>query len=265
MIKNNRPNPGKWILFASLALAVLALALWFDASPRAAAQEVANKPDAPGSLSLNLETGRLPTLRELFATSVIINGVILALSVVSLAMFGFFMLTIHPRALAPVEFVDDVTKLVLNQQYEQAADLCRNHRHIFIASIIQRCVENAGKNHSVILDMLDAEGRRRAEILWNRVSYLADVSNVAPMLGLLGTVVGMIKAFFLLPTQSLSISSRALSQGIAEAMSTTMFGLIVAITALVFYSITRARVTRTLAETEQVAHSLADHIKRGSA
>ncbi|MFW6058808.1 MAG: MotA/TolQ/ExbB proton channel family protein, partial [Phycisphaeraceae bacterium] len=127
---------------------------------------------------------------------------------------------------------------------------------------VQRCVDNAGKGHSIIMDMLDTEGRRRADIVWNRISYLADVSNVAPMLGLLGTVMGMIKAFFGLEREAGNVDAGVLSQGVAEAMSTTMFGLMVGILALVFYSIVKARATRTLAEAEAAVHSITDHLKR---
>jgi biopolymer transport protein ExbB len=113
--------------------------------------------------------------------------------------------------------------------------------------------------------MLDSEGQRRADVVWNRLSYLGDVINIAPMLGLLGTVVGMMQAFFALQYQSISASSGALTRSIGGAMATTFFGLIVAIVSLVFYSIAKARLTRTLAEVEQTVHSIADHIKRGIA
>jgi biopolymer transport protein ExbB len=198
-------------------------------------------------------------------TSPVVNGIIAVLSVISLMMFLYFLLTINGSGMAPSAFVDDVNKLILSKRYDEAATLCRSHRRIFVASIVQRCLENAGKGHSVIMDMLDAEGRRRADILWNRISYLADISNVAPMLGLFGTVTGMIKAFFSLQTESASINSKLLATGVGEAMSTTMFGLMVAISSLVFYSIVKSRATQALSEAEQIAHSIADHIKRGGA
>jgi biopolymer transport protein ExbB len=115
------------------------------------------------------------------------------------------------------------------------------------------------------MGMVDTEGKRRADILWNRVSYLSDIANVAPMLGLLGTVIGMMRAFFRLDSVDISVKSRALSSDIAGAMATTMFGLIVAIMALAFFSIIKGRATRVLAEAEQAVHAVADHIKRGEA
>jgi len=221
--------------------------------------------DGSGAPQIDQTTGNLPTLIELFNTSPIINGIIAVLSALALLFFLYFLLTINTASIAPATFVDDVNKLVLARKYDEAATLCRNHRRVFVAAIIQRCVENAGKQHSVIMDMLDAEGRRQSDIIWNRISYLADISNVAPMLGLLGTVVGMIQAFFGMQFESLSAESKALTNSIGAAMTTTMFGLIVAILALVFYSIIKSRATKVLSSAEQIVHSVADHIKRGDA
>lgn len=215
--------------------------------------------EGPG---IDPETGALSNLGALFMTSPVINGINLALSILALTLFAFFLLTINARAMVPADFVDEVTKLVVRGKHEAASDLCRAHRSVLVATVVQRCVDNAGKGHSVIMDMLDTEGRRRADIVWNRISYLADISNVAPMLGLLGTVMGMIKAFFGLEREAGSVDAGVLSQGVAEAMSTTMFGLMVGILALVFYSVVKARATRTLAEAEAAVHSITDHMKR---
>lgn len=241
---------GGW-LAAGLILLVAAAA-WAQGGP-------------PQSGAPDLATGTMPSWLWLFRTSPAINGIIAILSIFAMLLFLFFLVTISTAAMAPTTFVDEVGKLVINQKYDEAANLCRANPRVFVASVIQRCVENTGKEHSVIMEMIDSEGRRRADIIWNRISYLADISNVAPMLGLLGTVLGMIQAFFSLEDQGTSVSSQVLSQGVATAMSTTMFGLMVAILATVFYSIVKARATKALAAGEQVVHSIADHIKRGGA
>lgn len=212
--------------------------------------------------AINPQTGALPTLEQLFFYSPYINGVLVGLSAIALTMFLWFLLSINGRAMAPADLVEQATKLVVAGKYEAAADLCRNHRRVFIASIIQRCAENADKDPAVLMDMIDAEGRRRADILWNRISYLADISNVAPMIGLLGTVTGMIKSFFGLSGGGGTVNAVVLSAGIGEAMSTTMFGLSVSIMALLFYSLTKGRATKALAEAEGAVHAIADHIKR---
>ncbi len=157
--------------------------------------------------------------------------------------------------------MNEVTNLVLVNRYEAAADACRRAKGVFIAPIILRCVENAGKSQSIILGMIDSEGRRLSDVIWNRISYLADISNVAPMLGLLGTVIGMLTAFFGLERESGTINAAVLSQGVGQAMATTMFGLMVGIGATVFYSIIKSRATNTLAEAETAVHSIADRIR----
>ncbi len=243
---------GVGLLATGLSLLAVAVALG----------QGATTPAPAASSAIDPQTGALPTLQQLFMYSPTINGILAGLSVLAVLMFLVHLLTINARAMVPADLVDELTKLVVGRKYEQAADLCRRNRRVFVASIVQRCVENPNKHHSVVMDMIDAEGRRRADVIWNRISYLADVSNVAPMLGLLGTVLGMIRAFFLLESQPGTVNAKVLSSGVGQAMATTMFGLVVGIGALVLYSIIKGRATRTLAEAEAAVHAIADHVKR---
>jgi len=243
------------LMTAGLALALVSLAYAQGPAP-------AGETAAGAASTINPTTGALPTLKDLFLYSPIINGILAGLSALALVLFFVYLLGINARAMVPADLVDELTKLVVGKKYEQAADLCRRTRRVFIASIVQRCVENPAKHHSVVIDMIDAEGRRRADVIWNRISYLADISNVAPMLGLLGTVLGMIRAFFLLENEPGTVNSKVLSSGVGQAMATTMFGLVVGIGALVLYSIIKGRATRTLADAEAAVHAIADHVKR---
>ena len=230
-------------------------------APSANSTPPATQADKPGE-PIQLSDQPVYKLGQLFMFSPVINGIIAGLSVLGVLFFLYFMLTINRRTFAPPRFVDEVVKLVIRGDFERAGDVCRRSRGVFAASIVQRCVENHAQNHSVMLGMIDTEGRRQADIIWNRVSYLADISNVAPMLGLLGTVLGMIKAFYGLEHESGGIDAVTLSRGVGEAMSTTLFGLTVGILTLVLYSLVKARATRTLADAEQAVHMIADHLKR---
>ncbi|MFK7790676.1 MAG: MotA/TolQ/ExbB proton channel family protein [Phycisphaeraceae bacterium] len=228
------------------------------APPAATGGPVVEADTKPADLSDN----PLYRFRDLFMFSPVINGIIAGLSVLGLVIFLYFMVSINRRTFAPPAFVDEVVKLVIRGDYERAGDVCRRARGVFAAGIVQRCVENHGQTHSVMLGMIDTEGRRQADIVWNRVSYLADISNIAPMLGLVGTVLGMIKAFYGLEHESGGVDAMVLSRGVGEAMATTLFGLSVGIITLVFYSLTKSRATRTLADAEQAVHMIVDHIKR---
>lgn len=208
--------------------------------------------------------GGMPTLYDLFVTSPYLNACTMILSVLAVVTFAYLMLTLTAGSFNPPRFIDDVTKLVLNRQFDQAVHLCQTNAGVFASTIIQRLIENRDKDHAVLMEIILVEGRRRGELIWNRIGYLSEVSNVAPMVGLLGTVTGMIRVFFTLTTRTVGERAGQMAAGVAEAMGTTMFGLVVAIGAALLYTIVRGRAVVVLAETEQVCHSLADHIHRAA-
>jgi biopolymer transport protein ExbB len=264
----------RWMCMAAIAMGMTWLALgWSQAAgqdgkaapPPATSEKAAAPVSAPPAPGPTASLDALPSFIELFNTSPVINGIIIGLSVIALLLFIYYLLTINHTTIVPAAFLDDVMKMVLERDFKQAVEFCRHHRTIFISTVIQRCIENVGREHSVLMSIADTEGKRRADILWNRISYLADISNVAPMLGLLGTIVGMMGAFFGLDQSSLDVRSKFISSNIAGAMATTYFGLIVAIAALVFHSIIKGRLTRVLSEAEQAVHAVTDHMKRGEA
>ncbi len=206
----------------------------------------------------------IPTVRELFETSLVINGTNLGLSLIAVGLFVFLLAWLTGAAFAPARFIDDVTRLILNRRFDQALNVCQNHHRLFASSIIQRLVENRDKDHGELMAILQAEGARRADRVWNRIGYLAEIAAIAPTIGLLGTVIGMIRVFFTLAGPMAGPNIDRMSTGIAEALGTTMFGLIVAIVAGLFYLVARGRATAVLGDAEAVCHTVADHIHRAA-
>ena len=94
---------------------------------------------------------------------------------------------------------------------------------------------------------------------WQKINLLNDIAIIAPMLGLLGTVLGMFYAFYDLNRSAESIS--ALFDGLGISVGTTVGGLVVAILALMFHAITKYRLTRQLTYVEARAEALAHTIK----
>lgn len=232
------------------------------AAPQPGATPAASTTAGDATTGGDPQAGRLPTFQELFNTSPVINTIILLLSVAAMLLFIYFLLTINTRSMMPAMFLDEVMKLTLAGRYDEAANFCRNERHLFCASILQRCFENADKDPQHLLTLIESEGQRRADLLWNRIGYLMDLSSLAPMLGLLGTVLGMLYAFFGLKKMGTEAGFNVLSQSIGGAMTATFLGIAVAIVAVVFHSIVKSRTVATLADVEQAVHSIADHITR---
>ena len=110
-----------------------------------------------------------------------------------------------------------------------------------------------------VWDAMGAAAARVEVQIGQRVPYLAAVGNIATMLGLLGTVYGLIVAFQGLGDASTVERAARLSEGIATAMATTAFGLLVGIPALAAHAFLDARVRRLLAFTEAAAASVAVH------
>ena len=103
----------------------------------------------------------------------------------------------------------------------------------------------------------EAEGRRIAERAFAAVDWLADVAAIAPLVGLLGTVLGMFQAFGGIASD-LAANARpvVLAQGVSQAIVTTVFGLVVAIPCLVFHALLRRRTARRIAGLESLAVAL---------
>ena len=97
----------------------------------------------------------------------------------------------------------------------------------------------------------EAEGGRIADAMMSAVDWLADIAAIAPLVGLLGTVLGMFQAFGGIASDvAASAKPVVLAQGVSQAIVTTIFGLVVAIPSLVAYAVFRRRAQRRIAEIE---------------
>ena len=108
---------------------------------------------------------------------------------------------------------------------------------------------------------MEAVGRREAESLMRRVRYLSDIGTIAPMLGLLGTVLGMIQAFNFIAFDISAVKPVALASAVAQALVTTAAGLIVAIPCMGFFFYFRGQLQSIVAQVEEFAVEIADTIK----
>ena len=113
-----------------------------------------------------------------------------------------------------------------------------------------------------------SEGARQASSLWQRISYLNDIAIIAPMLGLLGTVVGMLDSFLAITyrggTTVGTVNPAALASGVATALITTVGGLIVGIIATIAYAYFRGVVQRIVITMETRGSQFADIIEQGA-
>ncbi len=184
-----------------------------------------------------------------------------AMSVVAVLLICYFFLSVRRGSVASARFLNTCDARLRKRDYlGLLSDANRNSESL--ARVVQRTLDFSQKNQGAPLESVreiaESEGTRQAAALNQRVSYLADVGAIAPMVGLLGTVWGMIKAFSSLASDVAASKPLLLAEGVSEALICTCTGLLVGILAFVFYAVFRTRAARLTADLEaSITHFLA--------
>jgi len=175
------------------------------------------------------------------------------LSFVAVLLIIFYVFTIRQGSVVSDKFMNAADALIRKQDYLGLIAVC-NRENESIARIVHKSLDFATKNPTAsfeeVREVTEAEGSRQASILNQRIIYLADIGRIAPMVGLLGTVIGMIKAF---NNIGVGVQQMELAPGVAQALITTASGLVIGIPSLIFYSIFRGKVQKLIAEMEAAA------------
>jgi len=164
------------------------------------------------------------------------------LSVAAVAIIIYDLLMLNVNKLAPRRLFDEVMRKLESRDFGAAQTLCRQENNTIISRIVLAGLERRNPLDNSAREAMENTARVELTNLWQNINYLSDIVAVAPLLGLLGTVLGMIQAFHAVPLQSASLKTTLLAAGISKAMVTTASGLIVAIPALMAYSYFRGQV-----------------------
>lgn len=182
------------------------------------------------------------------------------LSITAVVLILLFSFTIRRATVVSDRFMRVAESLIRKRDYLGLVGYA-HRRGECIARITQKTLDFATKNSDAqfteIREVAEAEGSRQASSLNQRITYLADIGAIAPMVGLLGTVLGMIRAFLEINTGNVEVVRQMkLAGGVAEALVTTASGLSIGIVAMFFYAIFRGRVQRSLADLEAASTHL---------
>jgi biopolymer transport protein ExbB len=145
--------------------------------------------------------------------------------------------------------VTSLSQLLANREYRSAIEYCRRHPGPF-SHLVTALVDNRQAPYDELKEILEDTGRRELLGLQRGLGALATIVAGAPLLGLLGTVLGMIKIFTVVAAAGSGITEQ-LASGIAQALITTATGLIIAIPTLFTHSVLEGRAVSILAEIEQ--------------
>jgi biopolymer transport protein ExbB len=182
------------------------------------------------------------------------------LSVITVLLILVFYLTIRRNSIVSDRFMNTADSMIRKRDYIGLVTYS-HRRNECMARITQKMLDfilsNPGMPFEHVREVTQTEGARQASMLTSRITYLAEIGAIAPMIGLLGTVIGMIKAFFEIATGTKQgVREMGLAEGVSEALVATACGLAISILAFVFYSIFRARVQKYICELEAAATHL---------
>lgn len=189
---------------------------------------------------------------------------IILLSVAAVALTVEYALTIRAAVLIPAGLADQTRELLRKGQAGEADRACRERPSV-LAFVLQAGLAELDGGWPVVEKAMEDAAADQAARLQRKIEWLSVIAALAPMLGLLGTVLGMIQAFREVAESQGAAQAADLAEGIYLALVTTVEGLIVAIPSLGVYALFRSRVEQLLAEVASLGHHAFGPLRRATA
>lgn len=206
-------------------------------APAAAAETPAATPaeDAAAPKKSNHGMGFVSIITNSGAFGMIIWGLIFGCSIVAFALIIDSCLNINEQKISPMSLVQDVNNAISQGDLAQAIEVCTNTNSP-LSRVLKSGFVNVQEGFEVVQDSVGVAADIESENLLSRISYLSVISNVTPMLGLIGTVQGMIFAFFNLGTMESGAAQQSmLAVNISHGLWATAVGLTVSVIASIFF------------------------------
>ncbi len=243
-------SPGVWFVLAVTAL-VLSVCVSTGLGGSA--------PDEPASTAEPYEISLWSTI----AAGGIVGLLIVFVSLAAVALIVENFLSIRRDRMVPAHFVEELKEHIEAKRYEPAQQACTEDGS-FLAQVVGAGLGQIGAMFG-FFDMQNAMqevSEREISKLYRKLEYLSFIASTSPMLGLLGTVTGMISSFNQIARTEGAARPSQLAGGISEALVTTCLGLVVAIPTLFFVAFFRRRIDGFVAESEITVERLMGHFRK---
>lgn len=180
---------------------------------------------------------------------------LLLLSFIMVALIMMNILQVRRDNFVPQAFIESFEQRLNAKDYQGAYETARTDESL-VARVLAAGLSKLNQGYDKAVEGMQEVGDDENMALEHRLSYLALISAIAPMLGLMGTVSGMIATFRVIANSTTTPKPAELAEGISSALFTTLEGLTVAIPAMVFYAILRNRIARFVLEVGMVSEGL---------
>ena len=179
----------------------------------------------------------------------------LLVSFILVALIMMNLLQVRRDVLLPTQFVEEFEQKLNAKDFQAAYEFARNDES-FVARVLAAGMGRLSRGYEEAVEGMQEAGEDENMGLEHRLSYVALIGTIAPMMGLMGTVQGMISSFDVIATSAVAPKPSQLADGISTALVTTLIGLMLAIPAMVFYGILKNRIQRLVLEIGMVSEGL---------
>lgn len=189
-----------------------------------------------------------------------IGHIIILMSIITGSLSLMYFMSLRRDKLVPPDILGELEVLFEDEDYEGAMELCESEP-CFLTNVVVAALPKIALGFDVMVDTMRAVQDEEATKLQIKISALSLIGAMAPMMGLLGTVTGMIGAFNKIATAPTAPKPKELAEGIGQALVTTAEGLIVAIPAIIAYFILRNIVTKATLEVAAISEELVERFR----
>lgn len=176
-------------------------------------------------------------------------------SFILVALIMMNVLQVRRDVLLPTAFVEEFEQKLNAKDFQGAYEFARGDDS-FVARVLAAGMARLSRGYEEAVEGMQEVGEDENMALEHRLSYVALIGTIAPMMGLMGTVQGMISSFDIIAQSATSPKPSELADGISTALVTTFIGLILAIPAMVFHGILKNRIQRLVLEIGMVSEGL---------
>jgi biopolymer transport protein ExbB len=200
------------------------------------------------------------TLLDLVSRGGWLMYVLYALSIASFIIFFERYFKVRKIKQIDDKAFAEINMLIKSKQLDQAIRLAESGNNHF-SEILKKSIPYIKTDKSLAMEAIEQGGTKVVRNLEKNITTIATISNVAPLVGFLGTVTGMIQVFIKLQQAKAGVDIQLLAGGIWEALLTTVGGLIVGIISLLFYNYLVSKIEQIAADLEDKSNEIIFHIK----
>jgi len=179
---------------------------------------------------------------ELFQSTGVVGYMLLLVSIAGTALVVEHFTSIRREKIAPPELVDELEALIESENYQEAIEICDDDQG-YLSNLIGNALRMRHAGYEEMIGVLEQTAGEETFKLQAKISYLSLLGNVAPLLGLLGTVTGMISSFQVIEKLK-APTPKDLAVGVYESLVNTTLGLFIAIVFLTMYFVFKNKVTK---------------------